>query len=408
MVLLSFTAQREEAPMPTAMMNQTDILPSEELSALISQTEQPCISLFLPIERVEPARQQNVIRLENLVRRAETRLIERGTDRVTVQRMLEPAYVLLSDHGFWDRQAEGLAVFITPAACRSFRLPSVFAETLAVDSRAHITPLLPLLNSAGTFYVLTVTLGGVHLYEGSPYGLQPVALPGVPAGLEAALAEDEFSKEAQLHPGIPGRGGERGAIFHGQDARDGTVIKQETMRYFQQVDRGVCAALLSQHAPLILAGLNYLLPIYRSVNSYAHLYDDAILSNPDDLLPQELHARARAVSAPYFARPAERALERCRIGLGNGSGLATDQLRAIVPAAHSGRIDSLLLAQGAACWGSYEPSDGALSLGAAIEPHTTELLNLSAIQTLLHGGAVYALPPEQMPGATLCAAVLRY
>jgi hypothetical protein len=390
------------------MMNQTDILASEELTALMSEAEQPYVSLFMPVERVEPARQQNVIRLENLVRRAETRLIERGMDQVAAHRMLEPAYALLGDHGFWDRQAEGLAVFVTPATCRTFRLPAVFAETLAVDSRAHITPLLPLLNSAGTFYVLTVTLGGAQLFEGSPYALQPVALPGVPAGLEAALAEDEFSKEPQLHPGIPGRSGERGAIFHGQDARDGTVIKQETMRYFQQVDRGVCAALQNQHAPLILAGLNYLLPIYRSVNSYAHLYDDAILSNPADLLPQELHARARAVSAPSFARAAERALERCRIGLGNGSGLATDQLRTIVPAAHSGRIDSLLLAQGETCWGSYAPSDSALSLGDASEPHTTELLNLSAVQTLLHGGAVYALPPEELPGAALGAAVLRY
>jgi len=36
-----------------------------------------------------------------------------------------------------------------------------------------------------------------------------------------------------------------------------------------------------------------------------------------------------------------------------------------------------------------------------------DLLNEVAVQTILHGGMVYALPSGAMPGGGLCAAVLR-
>jgi Bacterial archaeo-eukaryotic release factor family 7 len=115
---------------------------------------------------------------------------------------------------------------------------ALFEELVVVDAQAHITPLLSMLSGDGQFYVLTLGLGGVRLFRGTRYGLSPVTLHGVPASLQDALAYDEFAKQAQSHPGMPGRGGEHGAIFHGQGARDGTVVKQETLRYFQQVERG--------------------------------------------------------------------------------------------------------------------------------------------------------------------------
>ena len=37
-----------------------------------------------------------------------------------------------------------------------------------------------------------------------------------------------------------------------------------------------------------------------------------------------------------------------------------------------------------------------------------DLLDLAAVQTLLHGGTIYAVEPEQVPGGGPLAALFRY
>jgi len=394
--------------METTVLRQIDILSRDELRMLIEQPPGSCVSLFLPIERAEPARQQNPIRLEHLLRQAEERLIARDLHADAAHDLLAPAYQLIEDRSFWAHQADGLVVFAATELFRVYRLPLAFAELVVVDAHVHITPLLPLLSGDGQFYVLTLGLGGVRLFQGTQYGLSPVRLHGVPASLQDALAYDEFAKQPQFHPGIPGRGGERGAIFHGQGARDDQVAKEETLRYFQQVERGVRHALRDEHAPLLLAGIAYLLPIYRAANTYSQLVEDDIAVNPDDLRPEELHARAWALVAPHFDRARAAAVERYRMLRGITPALATSYVRAIIPAAYDGRVDTLFLATGQRQWGTFDPVSGELAMREDAGPRDTELFDLAAVQTIRHAGTVYAVVPEQMPDAAPLAAILRY
>jgi hypothetical protein len=385
-----------------------DTLSRDELHTLIEQGVGSCVSLFLPVERAEPVRQQNRIRLERLLGQAEARLLARGLSLAATQALLAPAWQFVEDRIFWEHQSEGLAIFAAPELFRVYRLPLAFEELLVVDERLHVTPLLPLFSGDGRFLVLALSLKGVHLLRGTHYTLRPIALSDVPSSLEDALKYDEFAKQAQFHPGVPGRSGERGAIFHGQGARDDRVVKEEILRYFQQVDHGVHSVLHRERAPLLLAGVAYLLPIYRDVNTYPHLVEEGIPGNPDDLQPSELHARAWAIVAPRFAREREAAVEHYRQLTGTQPALASSYLRAIVPAADAGRVDTLFVASGQRQWGTFDPVSGALTLHDAAEPHDSELLDLAAIQTILHGGTVYALAPEQMPETAPLAAIFRY
>jgi hypothetical protein len=384
------------------------MLSREELRILIEQPLGSCVSLFLPIQRAEPARQQNPIRLEHLLDQAAARLRAHGLDLAESQALLAPAWQLAEDRAFWEHQGDGLAIFAASQLFRVYRLPLAFEELLVVDVRPHVTPLLPLLSGDGRFYVLTLSLQGVQLLQDTHYSIHPIALPGVPTSLEDALKYDEFAKQPQWHPGVPGQGGARGAIFHGQGARDDRVAKEEIGRYFQEVDHGVCTALHDARAPLLLAGIAYLLPIYREVNTYPHLAEDGIPGNPDDLRPEELHARAWAIIAPHFARARTTAVERYRHLLGTHPALASSYLRAIVPAARDGRVDTLWVATGQRRWGTFEPVSGVLALHDAAERHDSELLDLAAIQTIRHGGMVYAVTPEQMPEPAPLAAIFRY
>jgi hypothetical protein len=375
---------------------------------LIEQPASPCVSLFLPIERAEPARQQNSIRLENLLRQAEQRLIARGLSVAAAHDILALAYQLIENRSFWAPQVEGLAIFAATNIFRVYRLPLAFEELVIVDARAHLTPLLPLLSSDGQFYVLAVGLGGVQLFQGTQYGLSAVALQGMPTSLRESLRYDEFAKQPQFHPGVPGRSGERGAIFHGQGARDGTVVKQEALRYFQQVDHIVRQALRNESALLLLAGIAYLLPIYRAANTYPQLIEEDITVNPDDLRPDELHALAWASVAPRFDQARAAAVEHYQMLRGTTPALATSYLRTIIPAAYDGRVDTLFLAIGQRQWGIFDPVSGELAFHEDAGPRDTELFDLAAIQTIQHGGTVYTIAQQQEPNLAQLAAILRY
>jgi hypothetical protein len=393
--------------MDTIEAARMDTLSREELRVLIEQPLGSCVSLFLPIQRAEPAR-RNPIRLERLLSQAEARLIERDLSPAAAQALLAPARQLLEDMEFWQHQSDGLAIFAAPQIFRIYRLPLAFEELLVVDERLHVTPLLPLFSGDGQFYILTLGQKRVRLLQGTHYTTRPIALPDVPTSLKDALKYDEFAKQPQLHAGIPGRGGARGAIFHGQGARDDRVAKEEVLRYFQQVDHGVRTALHAEHAPLLLAGVTYLLPIYHAANSYPHLIEEGISANPDDLRPEELHARAWAIVAPRFALAREAAAERYRQLLGAHPPLASSYVRAIVPAAYAGRVETLFVANGQRQWGSFDPDSGVLTLHDAAEPHDSELFDLAVIQAILHGGTIYAVAPEQMPEPAPLAAIFRY
>jgi len=310
--------------------------------------------------------------------------------------------------GFWEHQRDGLAVFAAAELFRVYRLPLAFEELVVVDERFHVIPLLPPLSGDGQFYLLALSLTGVQLLHGThySYSLSPVTLHALPTSLQDALKYDEFAKQPQFHPGIPGRGGERGPIFHGQGDRD-EVIKEEILRYFQQVDHGVRAALRDERAPLILTGVAYLLAIYRQANTYPELLEEDIPGNPDDLRPEELHTQACAIVAPRFERNRVEATARYQQLIGAQPALASSYLRAILPAAHAGRIAILFVATGQRRWGTFDPPTGVLTLHDSAQPRDSELLDFAAIQTILHGG-VYVVVPEQLPDAAPLAAIFRY
>ena len=52
--------------MEATAMPHADVVSRDELRALLERPAAPCVALFMPIGRAEPARQQNALRLENL------------------------------------------------------------------------------------------------------------------------------------------------------------------------------------------------------------------------------------------------------------------------------------------------------------------------------------------------------
>lgn len=78
-----------------------------------------------------------------------------------------------------------------------------------------------------------------------------------------------------------GKGGTGSANFHGH-APGQLDEKQNLSIYFQEVDRTLFSEVLhDKNVPLVLAGVEYLIPIYKDVSKYNFIADGAITGNQD-------------------------------------------------------------------------------------------------------------------------------
>jgi hypothetical protein len=166
--------------------------------------------------------------------------------------------------------------------------------------------------------------------------------------------------------------------------------------------------LVNEHAPLLLAGVDSLLPLYKEVNSYPHLVEEIITGNPEMLRAEELHQRGWAIVQPLFQQARRQAESYYQQLLGSANEKASNDPLQIVQAAFNGRIETLFVALGQRLWGRFYPETGAGELHQEKGGGDGDLLNIAVIQTMMNGGAVYAVPLEEMPSRNILAAVYRY
>ena len=381
------------------------LLPVDELKILMLEQPDLCVSIYMPTHRSGPETQQDSIRLRNLLRQAEELLIERSLRTVDARRLLEPAYELIGYSPFWRHLADGLALFIGTGVFRYYPLPLDFEEQLVVAEHFYLKPLLPLLSGDGRFYLLAISQNQVRLLQGSRFSASEVDLEDVPRSLAEAIGSQEKEKQLQFHTGTSGSAGKRSAIFFGHGSGEDDN-KQNLLRYFRQIDAGLRELLRDEQAPLLLAGVDYLHPIYHEANRYPHLFNEGITGNPEELNVQALHQRAWAIVEPHFRK--EQQTVKSQYEKLAGTERASNTVEAIVPAAFHGRVDHLFVALGVQHWGRFDAQTGYVQLHTAAEPGDIDLLQFAAAHTLLNKGAVYAANRDEIPHGEMLAAIFRY
>jgi hypothetical protein len=387
-----------------------DILTRDELRALTKKPDGSCVSIYMPTHRVGAEIQQDPIRLKNLLAEAEEHLLTRGLRTSEAKELLEPAGRLLQDGLFWQRQSDGLALFLSPEAFRYYRLPFDFKELVVVSDRFHVKPLVPLFGGDGQFYVLALSQNEVRLLQGTRYSVSEVDLEGVPTSLAEALRYNDPEKRFQFHTSTltPGGKGGRPAIFHGHGVASADDPKEYILRYFHRVDEGLRDLLRDEQAPLVLAGVDYLLPIYREANTHPHLVDEGIEGNPEELRAEELHEQAWAIVQPLFLAAQKDAAAEYKQLAGTGSEQASGDPKEIIPAAYHGRVETLFVAIGLQQWGTFDPAANVVQLHREVKAGDEDLLDFAAVHTLLNGGTAFAVEPDKVPDEALLAAVFRY
>jgi hypothetical protein len=385
------------------------LIDKEELTTLVENSEGRCVSLFMPMTREPDKQDENRIRLKNLIKEARTRLTAQDANlRVAdVQRLLQPAEELLENGRVWVDDGVGLAVFLAPNFTQSYTLPLDFEELVVVGKRFHIKPLLPLFSRNNRFYILALSQNEVRLFRATPYSIDEVELETLPTSMAEVLRYEDPEKQLQHHTSrkVSGATNQRGApVFHGHEV--GSEKKDAIRRYFREVDAGLQNLLANEEAPLVLAAVSYLIPIYRDANTYSHVLEKGIPGNPEEVKPEELQQRAWEVVQPLFAEAQSEAAERYR-QLAN-SDQASNDVAEIVPAAYYGRVDTLFTSLNRQQWGTFNRETGEVTLHVEPGPDDRDLLDVAAVRTFLNGGTVYAVDADEIPGGAILSALFRY
>jgi hypothetical protein len=382
-----------------------DTITMRELETFLPRHPGWHVSLFMPTHRAGRDTEQDPIRFKNLLRDAEDGLLAKGLRSADVRDMLEPAQRLLEEPEFWRNQSDGLAVLLTPDEFHTYRLPLPFEELVMVSHSFHIKPLLPFVTSDGHFYILALSQNQVRLLEGTRHTVDEIDLETMPRSMAEALQYERFDKQSQFHTGTSSaRAGDRAGVFHGHDPSD--EHKSTILRWFQQIDGALPDLLVGRQSPIVLAGVEYLFPLYKEASSYPHLVEEGVPGSPEEQSREELHAQAWPLVQPFFMQTPEKAA--AQYGQLSGTGRTTTDVKEAVLAAHHGRVDVLFVAVGVQVIGHFDPETDTVHVHQDQDSSDQDLLDLAAIQTILNGGTVYAVNSDRVPGHAPLAAVFRY
>ncbi len=382
-------------------------LTRQDVLALAAERTGPCISIYQPADPPGREALEGPIRYKNLLDDAEDTLVRDGIKRADAHEILQPAWALHGNPDFHRAPGLALALFAAPGFFRYYRVPLGYAELVVVSDRFHVKPLLPLLTGDGRFYVLALSQGSVRLLAGDRHAVREVPLDEkAPTSLADYMKYTEEVESLQFHTRTdnPISTDARGGIFYGSGSAAERDNKDEILGWFKQLEDAVEDKIREDRAPLVLAGVEYLLPLYRQASGYQHILDEVITGNQEGTPDADLHRRAWELVEPHFSDDERAAREAYAIQAGRGS--AMQRLGEVLRAAHDGRVDTLFVKRGAQRWGRFDLEKRKAEEHSEAQAGDQDLLDLAATQTLLMGGTVYVL--DDVPGNGDLAAVVRY
>ncbi|WP_405227867.1 baeRF7 domain-containing protein [Lentisalinibacter sediminis] len=368
--------------------------------------EMPHVTVVVPSTSLPSERQTNEIRLKNAIAEADAQLRTLGLDDRRRAAVLGPLIEARDGGTFWPEEPldGGLAAYTKGSGLNRIALPQRPRELTVVGWRFHLKPVLEAQGLTGPFSLLAISQNDVRLFagdHGDHRGLRPLDLAGrAPRSLEESAGHDLTEPNLQHHAG---HRGSAEAIYHSHGGGKDDVTP-ELKRFLREVDRAVQDLLPARESPLVLAGVESLLALYRQVSDLPGILEDELHGNVEHLSTAELHERARELVERRHMQDDREAAAVLADAVGSGS--ATDSTDEALLAALEGRVSEIVVAGDREDWGYVD--EGAHEVRHRDELPREDLLDRAAVETWLHGGRVRVLPAEDLPGERLVYASLRY
>lgn len=365
----------------------------------------PCLSLYVGLSSASPAQsaKMNALEWKEAVRRAEPKAKQYGTQGRELLESVADWEAVLPDG---KARGNSLAVFRSPDQFRVAWLDGLLPSRAVVGPHFYIRPLLPQMTRHAVFDILALSQNDVRMLRCTSRSAEEVAFPG---GVKTSFEDwmntakpDHASNNMEV--GGPSTGSMKGVIST-TSTTDREDRGEFLAHFFGQIDRGVNEALRSKSEPLVLAGVDHQLSLYRSINSYPHLAQESVQGAPNGLKAGEMHARALEAMAKCYRKKVDGVLAEYNHKAGGG---ASNRLKDIVTAAHEGRVLTLLVSDSVESTGVFDQATHTVKARETGGSEDEDLINNAATQTILHAGQVYVVQNGRMPNGAPLAAVFRF
>jgi hypothetical protein len=385
------------------------VLTKDLFTELANHSGDCTVSLILPThksgfgvnERFDPTSFKSA--LQDIARQ----LGERGIGQPTIEKWLEPGYNLIRDDAFWLNLSPGLAVYIADGFFKYIKMPYEPTQKIVVESTFYVTPLVEMMERSEYFYLLVISKQNAKIFRGDSYGLQalPIELPQSIEEVKRLSDLDATTfrtgESGRRAPGVAQNGVIHGAGGGNPDGKDNMLV------YFEAVDDILWEKLLNkENAPLLLAAVEYEIPIYKSACDYHNIWPEALTGNRDRQETSALHQDAMTIMKPYFEQRLNRALEL--YGNKSATELTSSIPADVIPAAYYGRISHLFVCKGEHVWGTFDEMANEIKFAESASENIEDLVDNAVVKTLATGGEVFVLDKERMPAESSIAALLRY
>jgi hypothetical protein len=387
------------------------LLTKEIFTELANYKADCCITLYLGAHAagVEVNEHYDPINFKNQLQEAGRKLAAKGHHEDYIKQLLQPGYDLVRNDEFWTQLSPGFAVFIADGFFKYIKMPvPPIKEALVIEPSFYVTPLIPIMTSKEYFYLLVISKQSAKLFRADAWGMEPVKVEGLPQSI------DEVKRLSGLDATTfrSGSSGSRAPVYSQEGSYHGTgggnpEDKDNILVYFEAVDDVLWDKVLNkENAPLLLAGVEYEIPIYRNACDYHNVWPQALTGNREHQETKALYQDAKELMKPYFEERLTKALNLYMNNSANGktSSIAAD----VIPATFYSQVSHLFVTKGEHIWGRFDEMANQLIFHDSPEEDGEDLLDQAVVKTLANGGEVFLLEKEKMPLQTQLAAVMRY
>ncbi|HUQ66997.1 MAG TPA: hypothetical protein VM101_12630 [Flavitalea sp.] len=381
------------------------IIPKELFTYLSTYRSGICVSILIPTHDagVQVNEQEDQLLFKNSLQQAEKILLQRNTDQLTVKKILHPGYELLKDEEVWRDMKNGLAVYMAENFMKFLRLPGEVNDEILVNSSFSVMQLVPFMVRTEYFYILDISKKNCRFFRADAFGIEHIPVDELPTAVDDVV---HFENKDDQKLFRLSNNGSKDASYHGMGAGKPDE-KQHIALYLEEVDDTLWDTHLHlSNAPLLLAGLDFLIPIYKSVSDYKFIWPEALTGNHQQEDATTLYGRAMKIMQPYFDQPLRNALQE--YGNKSATNLTSSNNNEIIPAAFYGRISQLFVQKDAHIWGTFREDTSELKLTGGQKENAENLADRAVAKTIETGGSVFILDKAQMPGTNVLAAIFRY
>ena len=381
-----------------------EIIRKEQFLELARMENDHLISVCIPTHShgQEVNEKKDSLALKGALKAISSQLSRKGKNKNDIEKITQPVKELIEDSSFWRHQRKGLAIFASDDFFEKYTLPQEPELVTYAGQKFYLKPLLSLIDKDGKFFLLAISRSGVKLYHCSKFDIEEISITQhVPDSIEETLKYDVPEKSIQTHSGER----KESLMFHGHGVMK-EKEKKNLLRFFRQVDKGILDILAERQIPMVIAGLDHLVPIYQEASSYPGITSNFVDIDPDSVTPNKLHQKAFKIVEDELHKNRQRSFKRFQKLAGTGK--TTTYPSEILSSAYYKNVDTLFVRNGAEIWGTFDKERYLIDANPENAENHEELVNFTIIHTILNGGDVIMTGDDDFPaGDSKMAAILR-